>query len=155
VAPEGLIMAGKKGRSGRRSKASLCIPIPPLPWTSPTTGEPLTRAPTVYEFWEFKRQLVTNRGHMPDDLFDKLNSLFNWLISREPWPMEMVHNWRRSLVIYGLREGHKLIDDSAYEYAAKEAAGTPARGDMAAMKDSYFKFEKRLRAGLIRHRPHQ
>jgi hypothetical protein len=104
-------MAGKKGHSGRRSAASLRSTI--TPWISPTTGEALTRAPTMHELRDFKRLLMTNAEHMPDDVYVKLASLIDWLISREPWSMQLIHMTRWFFVREGLHKGHKLIDLTA------------------------------------------
>jgi hypothetical protein len=138
-------MTGKKGHSGRRSAASLRPPI--VPWLSPTTGESLTRAPTVHELRDFKCLLMDNAHRLPDDVYVKLESLIDWLISREPDSMQLVHMTREWFIREGLRRGHKLIDLTAYDYAAKQIASipifAPAWGGAAAMKDSHEWLERR------------
>jgi hypothetical protein len=60
-----------------------------------------------------------------------------------PWTMEQVHLYRWYFVRYAMREaGQRIVDDSAFAYAAKAVADTPAFGGPAAMKQSYAWVQK-------------
>jgi hypothetical protein len=64
--------------------------------------------------------------------------------SQAPWTMQQVHLHRWYYVRYAIRhKGQRIVDDSAYEYAAKAVADTPAKGGAAAMKQSYMWVQKR------------
>jgi hypothetical protein len=62
-----------------------------------------------------------------------------------PWTLEEVHLYRWFYVRQALAKGERMVDDSAYDYAAAAVADTPARGGAGTMKKSYDWVQKRPR----------
>jgi hypothetical protein len=124
-------------RSGRRSVASL---RPAGEFARRSYGE---AKPTPNELRDTLRKLIENAERLPSDLYHKLRRLLEWHLNQVPWTMEEVHLRRWYFVRYAMREkGKRIVDDSAFEYAAEAVADTPAKGGPAAMKQSYIWVQK-------------
>ena len=119
-------MAGTR-RSGRRSAASLR--------PAGDTVKPLT----PYELRDTFAKLNENAERLPRELYLKLWRLLEWHLNQQPWTMERIICVAGIFVRYAMREAgrREIVDDSAFEYAAKAVADTPAQGGPAAMKRSY------------------
>jgi hypothetical protein len=134
-------MTGTKGRSGRRNAVSLSLSPPPPP---PDDADRLN-SPRLYQIHELRWLLLKNRGQIPEDDYAKLDAYFREQGRQAPWGKRLIHMTRWYHVKSALSDGYKIIDGSAFEYAAAECADTPAVGGPAAMKASYFWMKKHMR----------
>jgi hypothetical protein len=133
-------VSGRKGHSGRRSTASLRAPL----FGEVSVGD---SGPgyTVHELYELLGKLYTHGEALPDELWRELRGLIEWHISQLPWTPGLIDMLRWFYVREGFERGHRVVDNSVYEYAAEKVTGTPAAGGAAAMKASYSKARRRCR----------
>src|SRR5271157_4287594 len=62
--------------------------------------------------------------------------------SLDGWTWEQVHLYRWYFVRYAIHAGQRMVDDTAFRYAADRVANTPAHGGTAAMRRSYVWVQK-------------
>jgi hypothetical protein len=59
------------------------------------------------------------------------------------WTWQEVHLFRWYFVRYAVHDGKRIVDETAFDYAAEAVKATPARGGTAAMRRSYVWVQKR------------
>lgn len=86
---------------------------------------------------------MNNSEQIPEDDYAKLDAYLCEQERQAPWGRQLIHMTRWFYVKKAILLGYKIVDESAFEYAANECADSPAYGGLAAMKASYFWMQKR------------